>query len=83
MFMEEGEPGPKEDIYGDTNVTELTGDVWKAYLAPTPLGRLLDAFWAFFRGGWGLERFKGRLDSKHNQWKVRLLWHIVFLECFV
>jgi len=32
MFMEEGEPGPKEDIYGDTNVTELTGDVYKSYI---------------------------------------------------
>lgn len=31
-FMEEGEPGPKEDIYGDTNVTELTGDVYKSYV---------------------------------------------------
>eukprot|EP00913_Durusdinium_trenchii_P018974 g17832.t1 len=26
MFTEEGEPGPKEDIYGDTNVTELNKD---------------------------------------------------------
>merc|ERR1719399_1221240 len=33
MFMEEGEPGPKEDIYGDnTNVTELTNDVWNSYI---------------------------------------------------
>jgi len=32
MFMEEGEPGPKEDIYGDTNVTELTDDVYKSYI---------------------------------------------------
>lgn len=32
MFMEEGEPGPKEDIYGDTGVIELTGDVWNAYI---------------------------------------------------
>lgn len=33
MFHEEGEPGPKEDIYGgDTSVTELNGDVWKAYI---------------------------------------------------
>jgi len=28
MFMEEGEPGPKEDIYGNTNVTELTSDLY-------------------------------------------------------
>jgi len=32
MFMEEGEPGPQEDIYGDTNVTELTSDVYKAFI---------------------------------------------------
>jgi len=32
MFMEEGEPGPKEDIYGDTSIDELTGDLWKAYI---------------------------------------------------
>mmetsp|Transcript_31664 Transcript_31664/g.80351 ORF Transcript_31664/g.80351 Transcript_31664/m.80351 type:complete len:515 (-) Transcript_31664:137-1681(-) len=32
MFMEEGEPGPKANIYDDTNVTELTGDVYKAYI---------------------------------------------------
>lgn len=32
MFMEEGEPGPKENIYDDTNVTELTGDVYKSYV---------------------------------------------------
>jgi len=32
MFHEEGEPGPKEDIYGDTNVTELTEDVYKSYV---------------------------------------------------
>lgn len=31
-FVEEGEPGPKADIYGDTNVTELTNDVYKAYV---------------------------------------------------
>jgi len=32
MFMEEGEPGPKEDIYGDSNVTELTDDVYKPFV---------------------------------------------------
>jgi DnaJ family protein C protein 16 len=32
MFVEEGEPGPKEDIYGNTNVTELTEDVYKSYI---------------------------------------------------
>merc|ERR1712217_299623 len=32
MFTEEGEPGPKEDIYGNTNVTELTNDVYKSYI---------------------------------------------------
>lgn len=32
MFMEEGEPGPKENIYDDTNVTELTGDLYKSYV---------------------------------------------------
>jgi len=32
MFMEEGEPGPKEDIYGDTNVTELNDEVYKAFI---------------------------------------------------
>jgi len=31
-FVEEGEPGSKEDIYGDTNVTELTDDVYKSYV---------------------------------------------------
>lgn len=29
MFMEEGEPGPKEDIYGDTSITEISSDSWK------------------------------------------------------
>lgn len=29
MFHEEGEPGPKEDIYDDTSVIQLNGDVWK------------------------------------------------------
>eukprot|EP00931_Biecheleriopsis_adriatica_P037979 TRINITY_DN21788_c0_g1_i1.p1 TRINITY_DN21788_c0_g1~~TRINITY_DN21788_c0_g1_i1.p1 ORF type:complete len:513 (-),score=116.23 TRINITY_DN21788_c0_g1_i1:106-1644(-) len=29
-FVEEGEPGPKEDIYGNTNVTELTSDVYNS-----------------------------------------------------
>jgi len=32
-FHEEGEPGPKEDIYEDTNVSELTEDVFKAYVS--------------------------------------------------
>eukprot|EP00933_Yihiella_yeosuensis_P034682 TRINITY_DN2815_c1_g8_i1.p1 TRINITY_DN2815_c1_g8~~TRINITY_DN2815_c1_g8_i1.p1 ORF type:complete len:509 (-),score=103.05 TRINITY_DN2815_c1_g8_i1:101-1627(-) len=33
MFQEEGEPGPNQDIYGDgTPVTELTADVYKAYI---------------------------------------------------
>jgi len=29
MFVEEGEPGPKENIYDDTSITELNNDVWK------------------------------------------------------
>merc|ERR1719247_387781 len=32
MFMEEGEPGPKEDIFGDTSVMELTSEVFKPYI---------------------------------------------------
>merc|ERR1719487_2323736 len=32
MFMEEGEPGPKEDIYDDTSIVQLNGDTWKAYI---------------------------------------------------
>lgn len=32
MFMEEGEPGPKEDIYGGTNVTELTSDFYNSQI---------------------------------------------------
>jgi len=32
MFTEEGEPGPKEDIYGDTSVIELSSDVWNSYV---------------------------------------------------
>jgi len=32
QFMEEGEPGPKENIYDDTSVMEMTSDVWKAYI---------------------------------------------------
>lgn len=32
MFHEEGEPGPKEDIYDDTSVVQLNNDVWKAYI---------------------------------------------------
>lgn len=32
MFMEEGEPGSKEDIYGDTNVTELTDEIYKPFI---------------------------------------------------
>lgn len=31
-FHEEGEPGPQENIFDDTNITELTNDIWKAYL---------------------------------------------------
>lgn len=32
MFMEEGEPGPKENIYDNTNVTELTSEVYKPFV---------------------------------------------------
>lgn len=32
MFMEEGEPGPKENIYDDTNITELEDNVWNAFI---------------------------------------------------
>lgn len=32
MFREKGEPGPQENIYDDTNVTELTSDVYKSYI---------------------------------------------------
>lgn len=32
MFMEEGEPGPKEDIFGGTSVTEMTSDVYRSYV---------------------------------------------------
>jgi len=32
MFTEEGEPGPKEDIYGDTSVIQLGSDVWNSYV---------------------------------------------------
>jgi len=32
MFMEEGEPGPKENIYDDTSVIELNDDMWKGYI---------------------------------------------------
>lgn len=32
MFMEEGEPGPKEDIYDDTSVNQLNGDVWNGFI---------------------------------------------------
>lgn len=31
-FHEEGEPGPKENIYDNTNVTELENDVFKSYV---------------------------------------------------
>ncbi|CAK0906518.1 unnamed protein product [Prorocentrum cordatum] len=31
-FQEMGEPGPKEDIFGDTNVTELTDDVYSSFV---------------------------------------------------
>jgi len=31
-FMEEGEPGPKANIYDNTNVTELTSDVYKSHI---------------------------------------------------
>jgi len=31
-FHEEGEPGPKEDIYGNTNVTELNSDVYNSQI---------------------------------------------------
>jgi len=31
-FQEKGEPGPKEDIYGNTNVTELTDDVYNSFV---------------------------------------------------
>merc|ERR1719316_1319516 len=32
MFMEEGEPGPKEDIFDDTSVNQLNDDVFKAFI---------------------------------------------------
>lgn len=32
QFFEEGEPGAKENIYDNTNVSELTGDVYKSYV---------------------------------------------------
>jgi len=32
MFMEEGEPGSQENIYDDSNATELTSDIYKAYV---------------------------------------------------
>ncbi|CAJ1348372.1 unnamed protein product [Effrenium voratum] len=31
-FVEEGEPGPKEDIYGDTNVTEMNSDLYNSQI---------------------------------------------------
>jgi len=32
MFQEEGEPGPQENIYDETDVQELTQEVWNAYI---------------------------------------------------
>jgi len=31
-FFEEGEPGPQENIYDDTDAMELSSDVWNAYI---------------------------------------------------
>jgi len=32
MFQEEGEPGPQENLYDDSDIVELTGEIWNSLI---------------------------------------------------